>query len=132
MRPAWFLLFAAWANAADILTDFRPSAIRNEAGPAMEVEFSSPLVELEPGALAHHQPRAMRDFRFAEKVWVIGYTTSLTDVSGKAPKENYLCHTFLSDQRVDQHEDTELKGIYSDAFTPEVSMPAGYGIPIMA
>ena len=132
MRPTLLLLFAAWANAADILTDFQPSAIRSDAGSAMEVEFSTPLVELEPGALAHHQPRAMRDFRFAEKVWVIGYTTALSDANGAAPKENYLCHTFLSDQRMDQHEDKEVKGIYSDAFTPEVRMPAGYGIPILA
>ena len=132
MRPTLLLLFAAWANAADILTDFRPSAIRSDAGPAMEVEFSTPLVELEPGVLAHHQPRAMRDFRFAEKVWVIGYTTALSDVKGAAPKENYLCHTFFSDQRMDQHEDKEVKGIYSDAFTPEVWMPSGYGIPILA
>lgn len=124
------LLFAACANAADILTDFRPSPVRNDAGPAVQVEFSTPLMELEPGALAHHLPRAMRDVRFNEKVWLIGYTTRLADAAGKTPLENYLCHTFLSDQRVDQHEDTELKGIYSDAFTPEVWVPAGYGIPI--
>ena len=58
--------------------------------------------------------------------------TALSDANGTAPKENYLCHTFLSDQRMDQHEDKEVKGIYSDAFTPEVRMPAGYGIPILA
>jgi len=132
MRPTLIILFAAWANAADVLTDFKPSAIRSEAGPAMDVEFATPLVELEPGALAHHQPRAMRNFQFAEKVWVVGYTTALADPNGNAPKENYLCHTFLSDQRMDQHEDKEVKGIYSDAFTPEVWMPSGYGIPILA
>ena len=132
MRTTLLLLFATCAQAADVLTDFRPSAVRSDAGPAVEVEFSTPLMELEPGALAHHLPQAMRDFRFAEKVWVIGYTTSLLDAGGKAPAENYLCHTFLSDQRVDQHEGTELKGIYSDAFTPEVWAPAGYGIPIAA
>lgn len=132
MRLTLLALFATLAHGADILTDFRPSAVRSDAGPAMEVEFATPLVELEPGTLAHHQPRAMHDFRFAEKVWVIGYTTSLTDAKGKAPAENYLCHTFLSDQRVDQHGDAEIKGIYSDAFTPEVWMPAGYGIPIVA
>jgi hypothetical protein len=125
MRPTLIILFAAWANVADILTDFTPSAIRSEAGLAMDVEFATPLVELEPGALAHHQPRAMRNFQFAEKVWVVGYTTALADPNYKAPKENYLCHTFLSDQRMDQHEDKEVKGTYSDAFTPEVWMPSG-------
>jgi hypothetical protein len=33
---------------------------------------------------------------------------------------------------VDQREDNELKGIYSDAFTPEVRLPDGFGIPLAA
>lgn len=131
MRITLLLLFAVCARAADTLTDFQRSALHSAAGVVTEVVFATPLVELEPGTLAHHQARAMRDFRFAEKVWVIGYATELTDSNGKIPRENYLCHTFLSDQRVDQHEDGEIKGIYSDAFTPEVWMPDGYGIPVL-
>ena len=33
------------------------------------------FLELEAGALAHHVPQAMKDLRFAEPVWVIGYST---------------------------------------------------------
>src|SRR5215467_2966691 len=112
------------------LTGLRPSPIQSEYGATMEVEFSSGLVELESGMLAHHVHQAMKEFQFAEAVWVIGYKTWILDSHGKSPRENYLCHTFFSDQRVDQHEDTELKGIYSDAFTPEVRLPAGFGIPL--
>jgi len=72
----------------------------------------------------------MKDFQFAERVWVIGYKTDLLDAHGARPGENYLCHTFFGDQRVDQRQDNELKGIYSDAFTPEVRLPKGFGIPL--
>ncbi len=116
---------------AELLTGFRPSAIHTDYGLASEVQFSTGLVELEPGSLAHHLPQAMKTFWFAEPVWVIGYKTELLDSHGKSPRENYLCHTFFSDQRVDQREDNELKGIYSDAFTPEVRLPDGFGIPLI-
>jgi hypothetical protein len=116
---------------AELLTGFRPSAIHTDDGLASEVQFSTGLVELEPGALAHHLPQAMKTFWFAEPVWLIGYKTELLDSHGKSPRENYLCHTFFSDQRVDQREDNELKGIYSDAFTPEVRLPGGFGIPLL-
>jgi hypothetical protein len=96
----------------------------------IEAEFSTGLVELESGALAHHLPRAMKDFQFAEPVWLIGYRTDILDAQGNQPRENYLCHTFFGDQRVMQRQDQELKGIYSDAFTPEVRLPEGFGIPL--
>jgi len=126
----WALFFAFPLLAAEVITDFRPSPVQTPYGPASEVEFSTRLVELEPGSLAHHLAEAMKDFRLEEKVWVIGYRTSIVDVRGATPKENYLCHTFFSDQRVDQHQENELKGIYSDAFTPEVRLPEGLGIPL--
>jgi hypothetical protein len=128
MGPSlWILpLFAA----AEILTDFRPSPVQTPYGTASQVEFSTRLVELESGALAHHLAEAMKDFRFGEKVWVLAYKTSILDAKGQPPRENYLCHTFFSDQRVDQHQENELKGIYSDAFTPEVKLPEGFGIPL--
>jgi hypothetical protein len=115
---------------AELLTSFRPSAIRTDYGGASEVEFSTGLVELESGALAQHLPQAMREFQLSEPVWVIGYKTEIRDAQGKIPRENYLCHTFFSDERVDQRQDQELKGIYSDAFTPEVRLPDGFGIPL--
>ncbi|MEZ5399384.1 MAG: hypothetical protein R2729_06920 [Bryobacteraceae bacterium] len=115
--------------AIEILTGFQPAA-ETPYGPASQVEFSTRQVEVEAGLLAHHAAGAMKDLRFSEKVWVIGYKTTIVDANGAAPKENYLCHTFFSDQRVDQHQENELKGIYSDAFTPEVALPEGFGIPI--
>jgi hypothetical protein len=130
LAPALCALFAA-AHAApvEILSSFRPSGSRTEFGKTSEVEFSTGFVELEPGVLAHHIPHAMRDYRFDEQVWVIGYRTEILDSQGKTPRENYLCHTFLADQRVAQRQDDELRGIYSDAFTPEVRLPDGFGIP---
>ena len=120
------------ASPADLLNGFRPSAVRTDYGTASEVEFSTGFVELESGALAHHLPYAMKNFRFDERVWVIGYRTDVLDRHGRSPRENYLCHTFFADQRVAQREDEELLGIYSDAFTPEVRLPDGFGIPIPA
>ncbi|MSV29004.1 MAG: hypothetical protein EXQ52_09710 [Bryobacterales bacterium] len=125
MRFAIQLLVLSFpASAADGLTNFRPSQTVSEYGATSDVEFSTPLMELEPGALAHHLPAGMKNLRFEEKVWVIGYKTTIVDSKGRSPRENYLCHTFLADQHVDQHPENELKGIYSDAFTPEVRRPA--------
>jgi hypothetical protein len=116
------------AGGADLLTDFRPSTVSSEYGAVSESKFSTPVIELESGVLAHHLPQAIRNFRIAEPVWIIGYRTEILDSQGKPPRENYLCHTFFGDQRVTQHQDQELKGIYSDAFTPEVRLPDGFGI----
>jgi hypothetical protein len=126
------LLTAGECTAVELLTGFRHSQVQSDYGPANEVEFSTPQVELEAGALAHHLPQAMKDFRFAEPVWVIGYKTEIVDARGKSPRENYLCHTFFSDERVAQHTDNEFRGIYSDAFTPEVRLPDGFGILLSA
>jgi hypothetical protein len=126
----WLVCLVFVVQADELLTRFRPSATHSDFGIVSEVEFSTGLLELEAGALAHHLPRAMSDLRFAETVWVIGYRTEILNVLGKTPRENYLCHTFLADQRVSQREDDEVKGIYSDAFTPEVRAPDGFGIPV--
>ena len=125
-------LGAGVAKPAEVLTNFRPSTVRTEYGVSSEVEFSTGLVEVESGALAHHLPQAMKEFSFAEPVWVIGYKTDILDSHGQSPRANYLCHTFFSDQRVDQREDNELRGIYSDAFTPEVRVPEGFGIRLLS
>jgi len=125
------ILFAVpGATGADLLTAFRPSATRSAHGQVSEVEFSTEVVELESGALAHHLAQAMRDFRFAEPVWMLAYRTEILDAQGRPPRENYLCHTFFGDQRVVQRQDQEMRGIYSDAFTPEVRLPEGFGIPL--
>ena len=116
------------AGGAELLTGFQPSTVRSEYGTVSEIKFSTPLIVLESGVLAHHLPQAMRDFRLAEPAWIIGYRSEIVDSQGKPPRENYLCHTFFGDQRVTQEPDQELKGIYSDAFTPGVLLPDGFGI----
>ncbi len=130
---AWLLglaLLCLRASGAELLTDFRPSAVQSEYGAVSEVEFSTGLVELESGVLAHHLAQAMKDFRFDERVWVIAYRTEVVDAAGQPPQENFLCHTFFGDQRVTQHENWDMRGIYSDAFTPDVEVPEGFGIPL--
>jgi hypothetical protein len=124
------VLLTGPANPQQLLTAFRASSEQGHNGTISEIEFATSLVELESGSLAHHVPYAMKNLRFGERVWVIGYRTDILDANGKAPKENYLCHTFLADQRVAQHEEDELRGIYSDAFTPEIRLPDGFGIPV--
>jgi hypothetical protein len=122
------LLCGTTARAAELLTDFRPSAIQSEYGSVRQVEFSTGAVVLEPGVLVHHMPQAMKDVRFAEPVWVIAYETTISDAAGGPPRDNFLCHTFFGDQRVTQREDWDMRGIYSDAFTPSVEVPEGFGI----
>jgi hypothetical protein len=72
----------------------------------------------------------MRDFRFAEPVWVIGYQSSIYDPEGKRSRQNYLCHTFFGDQKVVQRQDQRMRAMYSDGFTQEVRLPDGFGLPL--
>jgi hypothetical protein len=119
---------ASPGRAAEMLTGFRPSAVHSDYGAVSEVAFSTGPVVLEPGVLVHHMPQAMKDFRFAEPVWVIAYETTISGAAGGPPRDNFLCHTFFGDQRVTQREDWDMRGIYSDAFTPSVEVPEGFGI----
>ncbi len=119
---------ALTATPEELLNQFQSAALTSTYGKVSEIEFSSPFVELEAGSLAHHVPQAMKDLRFDEPVWVIGYKTTVEDAHGESPRENYLCHTFLADQRVAQRDDDEFRGIYSDAFTPDIRLPEGFGI----
>ena len=50
------------AFGAELLTGFRPSAVRSEHGAVSEVEFSTGLVELESGVLARWA-EALREAR---------------------------------------------------------------------
>src|SRR4051794_25962334 len=125
-------LTATSLSAADLLSDFRSSAIHSDYGAVSEVAFSTELIELDPGVLAFHPDHAMRDFSFAEPVWVIGYQTEVLDAKDGPPRENYLCHTFFGDQRVTQHDDREMLALYSDAFTPRVRLPDGFGFRLSA
>ena len=73
----------------------------------------------------------MRIFRFAEPVWVIGFKSEIYDSQGEPPRENYLCHTFLSDMKMRAGQDEgQYKAVYSDAFTREVRLPDGFGMRI--
>src|SRR3954454_3077794 len=98
------LLSATAAERDELLVNYRVSGTPSEYGTVSEVEFSTGLVVLEPGTLAHHQPGAVKHVRFPEPVWLVGYQTEIRDAEGKAPRDNYLCHTFFADQRVDQHQ----------------------------
>ena len=119
-------------GAADVLNDFRPSTRRSQYGAVSTLEFVTELIELDAGVLAFHPDHAMRDFRFDEPVWIIGYQTELLDAKNAQPRENYLCHTFFGDQRVTQHDDREMQALYSDAFTPLVRLPDGFGFRLAA
>ena len=132
VKTAVLLVCLGSLHAADLLSDFRPSTRASQYGAVSEVEFSTELMELDAGVLAFHPDHAMRDFRFAEPVWIIGYRTEVLDAKSAPPRENYLCHTFFGDQRVTQHDDREMLALYSDAFTPEVRLPDGFGFRLAA
>ncbi len=102
-----------------------------------EVEFTSELVELQPGVLGFHAHEALRSFRFGEPVWVIEYRTEIFDSDSRQPGGNHLCHTFIGDQQVMQRDAEdgglpEMRAIYTDAFTGEVRLPEGFGIRLAA
>lgn len=133
-------LGAGAAGASDLLTDFQPSPLQSDHGNVQQVEIETPyLLALEPAALAYHSPASMLELRFPEPVWVLAYETEIYDSSGQPPKEDYLCHTFLGNQRVEQVTDhaghvlsNEMRVVFSDAFTRSMQLPDGFGIRLSA
>ncbi len=116
------------AGAAEVLTEFRPSSLPNASGSVSLAGFNSEMIELESGVLGHHAEGTMKQFRFSEPVWVVGYKTEILDSVGKAPRENYLCHTFFGDGRMGQEQSRAMRVMYSDSFTREVWFPDGFGV----
>ena len=114
--------------AVDLLTRLEPSTVTAAAGAVRQISIETARIVLEPGALTQHGQGSMRHYRFHEPVWLIGYRTEVIEDSGAASTENNLCHTFLGDQMVDQNEDREFSGFFSDFFTDEVRLPDGFGL----
>ena len=131
-RLALLSVVAALSSSSEVLKDFRPAPSATVHGVVSYVEFASATIALEPQMLAAHLPQAMKEFTFEEPVWLVAYKTEILDAQGRTPKENFLCHTFFGDQRVTQSEDQEMRGLYTDAFTPDVRLPEGFGVRIAA
>jgi hypothetical protein len=131
-----FFLARVQAPAADLLTNFKPSPLTSEYGLVQQVEIKTPyLLAVQPDELAFHSPGSMLQLRFPEAVWIIAYETDIYDATGQTPQENFLCHTFLGNQRVDQQKghdghviSSEMRVVFSDAFTRSMHLPEGFGI----
>jgi len=75
----------------------------------------------------------VKSFKVSEPVWVIGYRTWILDSESRAPRENYLCHTFFGSSPAVQPGDPEvsqppMSAVYSDAFTERIELPEGFGV----
>ena len=119
------------ATAAEMLKDFQPSSYRSAYGTVSQVQFASGLIELPSKVLAYYPEEAAKHFRFAEPVWVIGYKSRIYDREGNPPRENHLCHTFVSNMLMHLGQvEGKYKAVYSDAFTREIRLPDGFGVRI--
>ncbi len=114
-----------WSQTLDA---FRPSPETSRLGRVSEVSYDTGLIELPAGFLAHSPAGSQRRFRFPESVWIVAYSTSIYDSTGEAPRENYLCHTFLGDRPFTQSHEPRMTAIYSDSFTREVQLPDGFAL----
>jgi hypothetical protein len=129
-------LSAGMATAVNRLTDFQPSPVSSAYGKVSQVQFSTHLIDLKADTLVQSPEGSVTHFRFGEPVWVIGFKTEIFDSDGKQPRDNYLCHTFISnrtpDERLLDHSahGQEMSAIYSDGFTQEVRLPDGFGLLI--
>ena len=130
-RSALFAISIACSSmaGADLLADFQPAGVESSYGAVRRVQFSTGLVELGPHVLVFSPPGSMRDFRFPEPVWVIGYRSAIFGPDGQPADNTYICHTFFGDQRVVQRQDQRMRALYSDGYTREVTLPEGFGVP---
>ena len=68
-----------------VIDDFRPSSMKSAYGTVSSVALKSDLTLVEKGALAHHSGGQEIDFRFDEKVWLVGYKTGIYDAQNLMP-----------------------------------------------
>lgn len=101
-------------------------------GPVSEVRFRTDYTELGGGVLTFHRPGKPIKLSFDEPIWIIGYETEIFTEDGQRPGGNYICHTFLADREVGQHQKQALRGVYSDHYNPKIRFPEGLGIRISA
>jgi len=120
---------AARADGPELLAQYQSTTVASDYGAVSSVRFTTGVVELQPKVLAYSPPGTMRQLRFSENVWVIGYQTSISDESGRSLTENYICHTMFCDQRAVQRQDQRMRALYSDGFTRGFSLPEGYAVP---
>lgn len=120
---------SAPADGPEILANYQPTSVASPYGTVTLVRFTTGVIELQPKVLAYSPPGTMRELRFSENVWVIGYQTSISDESGNPLTENYICHTLFSDQRAVQRQDQRMRALYSDGFTRGFRLPAGFAVP---
>ena len=131
-------LGCAFANTPGVLADYQASPLKSPHGPVQQVELRTPdLLLVDSHVLAFHSPGSMLQFRFTEPVWVIAYQTEIHGPDGKEPAENYLCHTFFGNQKVEQLKSPdgkvisdEMRVLFSDAFTRQVRLPQGFGLQL--
>jgi len=127
-------LSGAVAANVEVLTDFQPSPVTSSYGMVTQVKFATDLIDLKAETLVQSPEGTIRLFRFGEPVWIIGFRTEIFDQDGKQSRENYLCHTFISNQTPDERpldhsaHGRQMSAIYSDAFTQEVRLPDGFGL----
>ena len=117
----WSCLMAATCCTAagpETLSDFRSAGFASQYGAVSRIQFQSEPVELD-GSLAHHPHGAMKLLPISPPVWVVGYKT----ISFHSRARTSSATPFFGDQKVDQRQDREIKGIYSDAFTTESGSP---------
>jgi hypothetical protein len=119
----------AQADPPEILSQYAPAGIASAYGTLSIVRFSTGVVVLPPKVLAHLPTGMMRQLRFSENVWVLGYQTSISDQDGHALTENFICHTLFCDQRAVQRQDQRMRALYSDGFTRGFRLPDGYAVP---
>jgi hypothetical protein len=117
------------ADAPEILSHYEPADTASAYGMVSVVRFSTGTVTLPPKVLAHSPSGTMRQLRFSENVWVLGYQTSISDEGGQALTGNYICHTLFCDQRAVQRQDQRMRALYSDGFTRGFRLPDGYAVP---
>ena len=81
---------------------------------------------LKAGALQQVPP--VMEMRFPEALWLVGYRTEMLDAAGKPVSREFQCHTLFGSSMPQPHSNDDVVGLFSDGYTPGLTMPAGYGL----
>jgi hypothetical protein len=65
---------------------------------------------------------------FPDDLWLVGYRTQMVDRSGHRISREFQCHTFFGTSMPQHHSNDDVIGLFSDGYTENIEMPAGFGI----
>lgn len=78
----------------------------------------------------HAEPFKVKPFSTEEDVYITHWRSNTEEPDGTRSPDDIHCHTYLADSFPRQTGGWLFRGVFTDGFTPEFTLPEGYGVRV--